>query len=149
MNKQQAFLIVTCVGSYRAGPKTAPGGSLPPASWRSFCGCGKLIFSNSGVFMGLRETYFFVFRGLFGVLARCDCQPGSGTKDGRWGNPWVVKPCFCCKQMLKLINEIDWHGRISEKSMNYWDFFVPCQWYQISTRCGADLFSRIESTSWR
>ena len=65
------------------GPKTAPGGSLPPASWRSFCGCGKLIFSNSGVFMGLRETYFFVFRGLFGVLAKCDCQPGSGTKDGR------------------------------------------------------------------
>ena len=33
--------------------------------------------------MGLRETYFFVFRGLFGVLARCDCQQGSGTKDGR------------------------------------------------------------------
>ena len=48
------------------GPKTAPGGRLPPASWRSFCGCGKLIFSNSGVFMGLRETYFFVFRVFLG-----------------------------------------------------------------------------------
>ena len=34
--KRVAKQIVTCVGSYRAGPKTAPGGSLPPASWRRF-----------------------------------------------------------------------------------------------------------------
>ena len=65
------------------GPKTAPGGNLPPASWRSFCSCGKLIFSNSRVFVGLRDFFFFVFRALFVVLARCDRQPGSGTKDGR------------------------------------------------------------------
>ena len=141
--------LVTCVGSYRAGPKTAPGGSLPPASWRSFCGCGKLIFSNSGVFMGLRETYFFVFRGLFGVLARCDCQPGSGTKDGRWGNPWVVKPCFCCKKMLKLINEIDWHGRISGKNNAVLRFFRAVSMISNFHTLWGWFFSRIESTSWR
>ena len=52
---------MTCIYSYTAGPDLAPGGRLPPASWRSFCGCGKLILFYSGVFFGLRESHFFVF----------------------------------------------------------------------------------------
>jgi hypothetical protein len=55
------YPVVMC---YMMGRKTVPGGNLPPAPWRSFCGCGKLIFSYSVVFMGLRET-FFSYSGVF------------------------------------------------------------------------------------
>ena len=80
---------------------------LPPGG--HFVVAGKSFFRIQGFVSGYGKLMF----SLSLVLARCDCWPGSATKDGWWGYPWVCKGI----ETLSLLQKI---GRTAQDSRPKW-----------------------------